>query len=81
VGGKEPASCLNLLYKMSKEGEEDGDDIEAWRTVDKNQVEWLELEAALCEEIEMALQISSLYLSPTDEREKMKEFKCGFLPL
>jgi hypothetical protein len=83
VGGDEPACCLNLLYKVAaKEGDADGENIEAWQTVDKNQVECLELDSALCEEIELALQVSSLYLSQTEGRgEKMKEFKSGFLPL
>jgi hypothetical protein len=76
VRGDEPACCLNLLYKI-------GGDEEVWPSLEKNQVEFLELEGELCGEIEVALRASSLYLSKSEKMkdEKMKDFMSGFLPL
>lgn len=79
VGSGEPAACLKLLYKLNDSSASEGV-IEDWR-LEKNQVETLEIEASLCDEIELALTISTLYLGDVGGEIMFGEFRNGFLPL
>ena len=72
VIGADPVCCMSLVYKIGG--------MDAWSS-DSN-VETLEIDRAHCDQVEIALSISSLYMSEQDGiGGEMKGFKNGFLPL